>query len=296
MTAHNFARNSKRKKPIFPAGKEHKRSVTCYKDDKEMQPHQIDICPQIWFRNCCTWQDLVEDEKSIASLLPFTSGEKQESSTEGQKVRKGTIANRICWRACFVSLCLPTCYPCYLCRTVRRSRRQGDILRREELLKHHKNEKLLKSTNDSLNRTLFTQISEVKHRNKTASLEHQMKANNVLNEKTLKTNENNENMKNASELNKLLEEKINHEDVTKNETESDKDQKESETKGDNEKINDDKEDDDILRKATLEKQTCGDKSSKRSNLMNVNVIVLESNYSQIFHYNLSNKFESSSSR
>ena len=291
MTAHNFSRITKRKKPIFPAGKEHKRSITCYKNAEDMQPHQIDMCPQIWFRNCCTWQDLVEDanaptrDNTIARALPRISTEMQTSSTENVKMKKGTIANRICWRACFVSLCLPTCYPCYICRTVRRSRRQGDILRREELLKHDKNEKMLKNTNDSLNGTLFTQISEVKNRNKTASLEHQMKAH--IDDTNLNSIETNGNLNSASKLNAVLEKKIDNDDTNINE---------NVTKNDNKDASTDAEVDVVLRKNSLQNQNSGDKSSKRSNLMNVNVIVLESKYSQIFHSNLSKKIEGISNK
>ena len=143
MPSNNFTRITKQKKPIFPDGKEHRRSITCYKDANDLQPHQIDMCPKIWFQDCCAWHDLVEEAKAPLPL-----------HTHCQNTI--AIANRICWRACFVSLCLPACYTCYICRTVRRSQGQGDILRREELLKQHKNEKLLLHTRDSLNGKLFT--------------------------------------------------------------------------------------------------------------------------------------------
>ena len=288
MTAHNFTRNAKPKKALFSAGKEKKRSITCYKNASEMQSHQIDICPQIWFRNCCTWQDLVEDakpplkENTNGTGLPRMSTKRPDSLTEDPKMKKRMIANRICWRACFVSLCLPTCYPCYLCRTVRRSRRQGDILRREELLKRHKTERLIEGTNNCLNRTLFTQITEVKHRNKTASLEHQIKAN-IDDSKSTPT-QNNEDLNNAKELNKALEQKIDYKDLDENEVKSDKEASQA------------KEDEVMLRKTSLQKDNSGDKNSKRSKFMNVNVIVLESNYSQIFHDNLSKKLDNNSSR
>merc|ERR1712198_587035 len=69
------------------------------------------------------------------------------------------------------------------------------------------------------------------------------------------------------------------------------DKNEKVTNNDNKDASTDAEDDVVLRKISLQNQNSGDKSSKRSNLMNVNVIVLESKYSQIFHSNLSKKIE-----
>merc|ERR1719361_3132821 len=99
------------------------------------------------------------------------------------------IANRICWRACFVSICLPTCYPCYICRTVRRRRRQGDVQKREELLTRNKNKRLVEGFDNCMNRTLLSQVSEVKNRNKTASLENKLKPSLGAPEKTVPDSE-----------------------------------------------------------------------------------------------------------
>ena len=94
-------------------------------------------------------------------------------------------------------------------------------------------------------------------------------------------------MNSASKLNAVLEKKIDNDDANVNE---------KATKNDNKDASTDAEVDVVLRKNSLQNQNSGDKSSRRSNLMNVNVIVLESKYSQIFHSNLSKKIEGISNK
>lgn len=66
---------------------------------------QVDLCPRKWF--CCCSND-------------------GSGSGPGGRQRRRLGFLQIVWRICFVILCLPLCYPCYLSRRCRRRRRRLD--------------------------------------------------------------------------------------------------------------------------------------------------------------------------
>jgi hypothetical protein len=139
-------------------------------------------------------------------------------------------------------------------------------------MQHNKTHGLLEGGPDNcLNRTLFTQIREVKHRNKTASLESRPKPTvtdpaNILTQ----IHEN---------LNNITEEAIEN--------------LEMKLEG-NDKIPDQVN---LTNNSSVENNVvAGDKNSKRSKVMNVNVIVLKSKYSQILHEYFSKKYDPNSNR
>ena len=236
------------------------------------------MCPKTWFRNCCTWKDLLEDQKaqniavyddlhtdnSKTQRLPETTANNHKESCKGsnenhQRLSKRTIANRICWRACFVSICLPTCYTCYICRTIRRSRRQGDVLKREQSMKRNENQLLIGSSANCMNQTLHSQVKEVKNRNKTASLENKNKARNSKPED------------NEAVRDDLIEKSektlVGRGDPGEGTTNVSNMPFTNNTSGKNSKTN-------------------------KLNVININVIVLKSKYSQTLHHYFSQKHES----
>ena len=270
----------KKRKVIFSTTIENKQSITCCQNPfaSNRNPNQIDMCPKTWFRNCCTWKDLLEDQNqqnnaiyddlhtdnSKTHRLPETTANNHKelskvSNENHQRLSKRTIANRICWRACFVSICLPTCYTCYICRTIRRSRRQGDVLKREQSMKRNENQLLLGSSANCMNRTLFTQVSEVKNRNKTASLENKNKTKNSK-------PEDNEAVRDdlIEKSEKILVEREDPEEGTTNTS-----------------------------NMPITNNTSGKNSkTNKLNVININVIVLKSKYSQTLHHYFSQKHES----
>lgn len=63
----------------------------------KIREDQVDLCPPSWFR------ELTDEPETRAWAVN---------------------ARRVLWRLCFISTCLPLCYPCYLSRTFRRRRKQ----------------------------------------------------------------------------------------------------------------------------------------------------------------------------
>ena len=229
---------SKKKKPIFHPEKVKNKSFLCCHVDDDLRSDQVDMCPKAWYRNCCTWRDLIDDAKLLKPrnftlhsetnvIIPQV---KNHTPKEELNVNKRVIAERICWRACFITICLPMCYPCYLSRTIRRTRMQGDVSRREALLQKCKIEGLKETSDYSMNNTLLMQLSEVKLKCK-GTLENSSSI-------TLKGNPDLQSM----------------------------------TKNNN-----------------------GD-DSNNSKVINVNVIVLKSNSSQVLHSHLSKKYDSHKNR
>ena len=250
-------RSNKRKKVIYHPEKTKNKSVTCCYSASDMRPNRIDVCPKTWYRNCCTWQDLLEDAQ-FPKLLNISSPSTtngvpphliDESTNEELNLSKRVIAERICWRACFVSICLPMCYPCYLSRTIRRSRRQGDVLRREEILHSNKSDNLLEISDNCMNRTLLSQLSEVKQNYRQESLEKSSKTNGHIQE----------NMTEPTKLDEITEDVI-----------------------------------EALEKKLTNNND--DKSARNSKVINVNVIVLKSNSSRSLHHHLSKKHDSYNNR
>ena len=73
--------------------------VLCCSDLPRFKTDQVDLCSQGWFTS--------------------SQGAKEESeSCDCHSVL--TKIGRMCWKACFVTVCLPFCYPCYLSRSLRR--------------------------------------------------------------------------------------------------------------------------------------------------------------------------------
>jgi len=87
--------------PVHPGAPVPSAYLCC--SQEEPDEFQVDLCPRKWF--CCC---------SIGS----------SGSVDRQRRRPGFL--HFVWRICFVILCLPLCYPCYLTRRLRRRRRRLD--------------------------------------------------------------------------------------------------------------------------------------------------------------------------
>ena len=126
-------------------------------------------------------------------------------------------------------------------------------------MKRNEKQLLLGSSANCMNRTLFTQVSEVKNRNKTASLENKSKTENSK-------PEDNEAVRDdlIEKSEKILVEREDPEEGTTNTSNM---PMTNNTSGKNSKTN-------------------------KLNVININVIVLKSNYSQTLHHYFSQKHES----
>ena len=121
-------------------------------------------------------------------------------------------------------------------------------------MKRNENQLLLGSSANCMNRTLFTQVSEVKNRNKTASLENKNKAKNS-----------------KPEDNEAV-----RDDLIEN----------------SDKILVEREDPEEGTTITSNMPSGKNSKSNKLNVININVIVLKSNYSQTLHHYFSQKHES----
>ena len=267
--------NDRREKKIIhhPERDKNKWFLCCVAAE-DIHPGQIDMCPEAWYRNCCTWQDLLEDAKLPKLRRPFSSEAKHHNgvvpSQEMEdpsanedvppKISKRVIAERICWRACFVTFCLPIGYTCYMSRTMRRRRRHGDVSRREALLQPTNSS----SKNDDLtepsrtNKTLLIQVGEVKHMYKSKESE----------------NKNGAKMRNNSDSAAFQQAQLETELINRLE------------QNDVQKLGP-KPNEDVPTECGDNKMGKTDNINANLNVINVNVIVLESGSSQILHHHLS---------
>ena len=86
---------------------------------------QIDLCPSLWYR------EFIQDEQGTGTCHQ---------------------CRRLLWRLCFITTCLPLCYPCYLTRSIRRRRKH---------MTHYLNSEPLKDKfNNQLNETIQRQLTK----------------------------------------------------------------------------------------------------------------------------------------
>ena len=73
----------------------------------------------------------------------------------------------ICWRLCFLSCCLPTCYTCYLTRSLRRRRRKIHRPHIKADTDSNPSNGIAKPFNDDLNQTMLRTVSNTRKRRTT---------------------------------------------------------------------------------------------------------------------------------
>ena len=104
------------------------------------------MCPRFWWNVCWTYESSQFDPNQ-----------------EQPEVRP---LDGIFWRLCFLCSCLPSCYPCYLTRTLRRRRRRHDkVLDLSDVDCYRPTDNgVAKPLSNDLNQTIHRTVSNTKNR------------------------------------------------------------------------------------------------------------------------------------
>ncbi len=124
----------------------------------KVREDQVDLCPRLWWANLNPCQDTKHHQHSN----PTNSCNSIHDEVEGEGghgVGRCKLILRWMWRICFITVCLPMCYPCYLTRTIRRRKKTSDYMYLEHELMSGQ------YRGNKLNETMQRQVTL--HRNKT---------------------------------------------------------------------------------------------------------------------------------
>eukprot|EP00095_Tigriopus_kingsejongensis_P001752 snap_masked-scaffold183_size276960-processed-gene-0.6 protein:Tk01752 transcript:snap_masked-scaffold183_size276960-processed-gene-0.6-mRNA-1 annotation:"---NA---" len=84
-------------------------TILCF-SKRSPRPNQVDLCPRSWF-------GLKDKKGGRSGNVHDNHDQNQEEENEDD------LATTVCdiiWRSIFFLTCFPLCYPCYICRTLRR--------------------------------------------------------------------------------------------------------------------------------------------------------------------------------
>ncbi len=114
----------------------------------KIREDQVDLCPLLWFANLNPCRSVRDHDNN--------GEEEEEDDDSGSVVLHGGVTRckliqRWVWRICFITLCLPLCYPCYLSRTIRRRKKTSDYMYLDKEL-------FVGQFKDKLNETMQRQV------------------------------------------------------------------------------------------------------------------------------------------